>query len=285
MRRIILAAWILAAGMTWGQTGQGNTSFEVASLKPAGPQSGRMSDGGPGSHDPERFTFSGADLRDLIFAAYPLENYREQVSGPGWIDTEKYDLAVKIPPGTTKDQFQTMLQNLLAERFKLVVHHETKQLSVYNLEVAKNGPKLKESLVSPGEVVPAPPSEARDRDGFPVLAPGRPGLASTYFVGPNGPQSRWRAQQQTLAAFARTLSRTSDAGRIVIDKTGLTGKYDFTLYFDIQRLDVLAAAVTDNSILTVVDAIEQQLGLRLVDARAPFDVVVVDAAQKVPTEN
>jgi uncharacterized protein (TIGR03435 family) len=167
MPRTILASWILAAGMTWGQPA-GNLSFEVASLKPTGPQSGRMSDGGPGSHDPERFMFNGADLRDLIFTAYPPENYREQVSGPAWIDAEKYDLAVKIPPGSTKEQFQTMLQNLLAERFKLVVHHETKELPVYDLEVAKNGPNLKESVAAPGEVVPAPPPAGNDRDGLPT---------------------------------------------------------------------------------------------------------------------
>src|SRR5580704_8871831 len=106
MLRAILGAWILAAGLAWGQAGQSGLSFEVASLKPAKPQSPRMSDGGPGSHDPERYTFNGADLRDLIFTAYPLENYREQVSGPAWIDAERYDLAVKIPPGTTKEQFQ-----------------------------------------------------------------------------------------------------------------------------------------------------------------------------------
>jgi uncharacterized protein (TIGR03435 family) len=193
-------------------------TFEVASVKPSGPRSIRNSDGGPGTHDPERFSFTGAVLRDLLYRAYGLEDYQQQISGPGWIDTEKYDIAVKIPPGATKEQFRQMLANLLAERFQLKVHHETKQLPVYELVVGKNGPKLKESVKDPDAIAPAagPPSPDRDRDGFPVLPAGRPGLVSGF--GP-GPHSRWRARQQSMAMLARSLSAPMAAGRHVIDRT------------------------------------------------------------------
>ncbi len=255
-------------------------AFEAASVKPSGPQSVRNSDGGPGTRNPERFLFTGAVLRDLLFSAYGLDNYQQQISGPGWIDTEKYDIVVKIPPGATKEQFQQMLRSLLTERFRLVVHHETKLLPVYELVVGKNGTKLKESAEDPNAVAPgagAPPVVDHDRDGFPVLPAGRPGLISSF--GP-GPHSRWRASQQRISALTRSLGFPTAAGRFVIDKTGLTGKYDFTLEYDMQ-----GGPPDDNPNLTIFDAVQQQLGLRLVDAKAPFDVVVVDRAERVPGQN
>jgi hypothetical protein len=119
MSRTILAAWILAAGMACGQPlgqpGESNISFEVASVKPSGPQSVRLSNGGPGTRNPERFTSTRAVLRDLIFRAYTVDDYWAQILGPAWIDKEEYDVAVKIPPGTSDEQFRVMLRNLLAE--------------------------------------------------------------------------------------------------------------------------------------------------------------------------
>ena len=112
MRRTFLTTgigagiFVFACGVVFGQAAEGNLAFAVASVRPSGPQSVRGSNGGPGTRDPERFTFSGAVLRDLLFNAYlkiGVDDYREQISGPGWIDTEKYDIAVKIPPGTTKE--------------------------------------------------------------------------------------------------------------------------------------------------------------------------------------
>jgi uncharacterized protein (TIGR03435 family) len=256
------------------------TVFEVASVKPSGPQCVRMSDGGPGSHDPERFSYTSAHLRDLLFVAYGLIDYEQQISGPGWIDTEKYDLAVKIPPGTTKKQFQLMLQNLLADRFKLVVHHETKELPVYELVIGKSGPKLKESAGIPGEH--APPSDYRDRDGFPILPAGSPGFASGF--GP-GLHSHWTAHQQGMPALADRLSGRLATGRRVVDKTGLTGKYDFTLAYDMERAGDPPADADDGPLPSIFDAVQQQLGLKLVAGKAPFDVVVVDRAEKMPTEN
>lgn len=105
---------VFAGGMGFGQRGEDKLSFEVASVKRSGPTSVRNFDGGPGTNDQGRYTATGV-LRDLLFSAYRTlwDDYREQISGPGRIDTEKYDLLVKIPPGTTKKQFQRMLQNLL----------------------------------------------------------------------------------------------------------------------------------------------------------------------------
>jgi uncharacterized protein (TIGR03435 family) len=286
MRRAIigLSIFVFAPGVVFGQAAESNLTFEVASVKPSGTQSIRGSDGGPGTHDPERFTFQRADLRDLIFNAYlttRVDDYQQQISGPGWIDTEEYDIAVKIPPGTSKQQFQRMLQNLLAERFKLVVHHDTKVLPVYELVVVKGGPKLKESAETPDAVAPSDGPPAVDQDGFPVLPAGRPGMANRS--GP-GPFSHWTARQQSIAALADAMSSPNAAGRRVVDKTGLTGKYDFTLYYEMRFAGVPPAA-DDKPAPILLDAVQQQLGLRLVVGKAPFDVVVVDHAERVPTGN
>src|SRR5580658_10327964 len=117
----------------WISYAQQLPTFEVASVKRSGPDSVPMSNGGPGTRDPELYTFNRATLRDLIFEAYGLDYYREQVDGLAWIDNEPYDVAARIPPGTTKDQFRLMLQGLLAERFKLQVHRESRVLPVYTL--------------------------------------------------------------------------------------------------------------------------------------------------------
>jgi uncharacterized protein (TIGR03435 family) len=276
--------FVLVSGGVFGQASESNLTFEVASVKPSGPQSVRGSDGGPGTHDPERFTFNRADLRDLIFDAYlttRVDDYQQQISGPGWIDTEEYDIAVKIPPGTTEQQFQRMLQNLLAERFKVVVHHDTKVLPVYELVVVKGGAKLKESVDTPDAVAPSDGRPAMDQEGFPVLPAGRPGIVNRF--GP-GQLSHWIARQQSIAALADALSSPNAAGRRVVDKTGLTGKYDFTLYYE-MRFAGEPPAAHDKPAPILLDAVQQQLGLKLVEGKAPFDVVVVDHAEKVPTGN
>jgi uncharacterized protein (TIGR03435 family) len=281
--RSALCIFAFACGVASAQGVESDLSFEVASVKPSGPHSVRNSDGGPGSHDPERFAFTSAVLRDLLFRAYGVDFYREQIEGPAWIDTEKYDVAVKIPKGTTKEQFRQMLRNLLTERFKLEVHRDTRLLAVYELAVSKHGPKLKASIPN-GAVRDLPAAQpaigAEDKNGFPLLPPGRPTWVMSNRVG----VSRLAAQQQRVSVLSQIL--TLPLGRPIIDKTGLTGLYDFTLEYDPRPATRTSA--TDSQEASAPDifiAIQQQLGLKLVDAKDPLDVVVVDHALKVPTEN
>ena len=103
-----------------------------------------MMRGGPGSPDPGQITYSNVSLKQVLTNAYGIKSY--QISGPKWLDSERFDIVAKIAMGSTKEQFQMMLQNLLAERFKLAVHHETKELPIYALVVGKGGPKLKETV-------------------------------------------------------------------------------------------------------------------------------------------
>jgi uncharacterized protein (TIGR03435 family) len=102
--------------------------FEAASVKPAPPGGGtgiRIS-GGPGTDNPGLISYSGVTLNRLLSMAYGV--YRDQISGADWLDTERYVVTARVPKGTSKDQFDLILQNLLAERFKLTLHHETRAL-------------------------------------------------------------------------------------------------------------------------------------------------------------
>jgi uncharacterized protein (TIGR03435 family) len=267
---------------------QAAPSFEVASVRPHSPQDKTPSgtNGGPGMRDPEHYFGRGMSLRFYLCVAFGIVDCQQQISGPGWIDSEKYDIAANVPPGTTKEQFQKMLQNLLVERFQLVLHHETRILPVYELVIAKNGPKLKESVETPS---PDPPLKverdahglvARDADGFPRLPPGVPLLIRSF--GP-GRVSHWSAQQQTMSMLANGLSASLAADRQVIDKTGLTGKYDFRLVYEIL---VPGAPADDDMVAPILeDALEQQLGLKLANGKTTFDFVIVDRGDKVPVEN
>jgi uncharacterized protein (TIGR03435 family) len=292
MRRAVIGygVFLLLSGVVLGQAADSNLKFEVASVKLDAPDVPRIgTQGGPGTRDPERFSGRGMPLRLYLCIAFAPANANchPHISGPNWIDSEKYDVEVKIPPGTTKEQYQKMFQNLLTERFKLMLHHETRVLPAYELVVAKDGPKFKES--APAESVPAPttdpPAPPRkpelDKDGFPVLPPGVPGFISRF--GP-GALSHWTAQQQTMSALANSLSGSLAADRPVSDKTGLTGKYDFHLAYDMHRPD-MTPGPDDAPGMIVFDAVQKQLGLRLVDAKAPFDFVIIDRGDKTPTEN
>jgi uncharacterized protein (TIGR03435 family) len=238
-------------------------NFEVATVKPSargdrGPELDRLPDG---LRQQERYTARGLNLYEILGIAYAAVD-PQQISGPGWIRSENFEISAKFPPDTTKEQFQTMLQNLLIERFKLKLHHETKMLPVYELTVLKSGHKL----LAPG--TPAPVTA--EGLAFPDVPPDRPGFR---FTG-----ARLAARQQPIATLTGMI-RTA-AGRLIIDKTGLKGTYDYWLEFNPRAL-----LGQDDSIPDVFTALQQQLGLKLVDAEAPFDVVVIDSGDKIPGEN
>jgi uncharacterized protein (TIGR03435 family) len=242
-------AWVvlLFCGAAYAQT------FEVASIRPAAPlqmqDGGGMmvkvgSSGGPGTKDPIRATYRYQSLSALFIEAYDIR--RNQLAGPAFLDTERFDINVKVPKGATKEEYKVMLQNLLTERFKVTLHHEKKETPVYELVVAKNGPKLKESKEEPkgeqpdvnpeglpevkldvlkgGPGGPGPGAPfKRDKDGFPILPPG-----STSNLMMNG-RVMMGFSKGTMQDLATTLS--GRLGKPVTDATGLKGKYDFTLSF------------------------------------------------------
>jgi len=230
--------------------------------------------------------------------AYDVKPF--QVSGPGWMDAERYELSATMPPETTKEQFRTMMQNLLADRFKLAAHRETREIPIYALVVAKNGPKMKESTAVPapenGEPPEPPAVPAHPKigtDGFPVISEKRPGLSTMMMPG----RTRLTAQQQTMQDLADRL--TDVLARPVMDETSLSAKYDFVLTFTLEamntpgtmspmtgRADASSTYVPDGEApQDLFTSIQTQLGLRLASKKGPVSTVVIDHLEKAPTEN
>ena len=240
-------------------------SFDAASVKPSGPDREYRIAGGPGTRDPQRFTTSASELRILVCRAYGIirTQCEDRVAGPSWIGTDKFDVAASIPAGTTAAQFRQMLQNLLAERFKLAVHHESRIVPVYELVVAKSGSKLKEPAANTGRA--APP------------------LAMSC----SSLQCRTVGNQETIAGMIEWLrGPAGEAGgldRPILDRTGLAGRYDFTLEFEWHKSDAPAGAPALG--LDIREALQEQLGLKLVEAKTALDVVVVDHADRTPAQN
>jgi len=256
--------------------------FEVASVKRASPPTegqGIEQHGGPGTNDPGQISYTRMPLSRVLRIAFGT-GWEFELSGPAWLDTELYTITAKVPPGTTQEQFKLMLQDLLVQRFGLQFHRDQKIVPAYDLVVASGGPKFKES-----DPQPAPP--VADKDDFPVLPDGVNYRAS-FKNGRNRASARL-----TMAQFAGRLER--DTGRPVRDRTGLQGTYDLKLDYSVaglggqlwmvraqQRLD---ADAPDDGGPTLFNALQRQLGLKLEDRKEPFDVIVIDHLEKVPTEN
>lgn len=180
-----------------------------------------------------------------------------------------------------------MLRNLLVERFGLVVHRETQNRPLYELVVAKGGPKLREYKVPASAPSKDGQRSVRGKDGLPELTPGAVGV----LVLPAGPNTRLSAGGVSLAELLRMLE--IQIGRPVIDKTGLTGKYDFDVTWAMKRwtspsypaeptADTFDATEFGPTLLT---AFQSQLGLKFEPKDGPVEVLVVDHVSKAPTEN
>lgn len=222
--------------------------------------------GGPGTNDPELFTAENVSLSRLITRAYNLKP--NQLTAPEWAGIERYSLSAKLRLGVTETEFRLMLQNLLAERVALKFHWETKETPAYELVIAKAGPKFKEGADTPG---PA----ARLPEGYPALPPGLESAGMTQ----RG-RTVYRAHGEGMERTAEVLSQSLRLP--VRDATGLKGKYDFTLYW-VQNPDILPPDADTGPSLR--EAVQEQLGLRLETTRGSLRILVVDHAEKIPTDN
>jgi len=241
--------------------------FEVASVKPSSPR-GRSNglQGGPGTSDPERLTFTGSPLLRIIIYAYGIR--ADELSAPNWLSSALYDIAAKVPPGATREQSQQMLRNLLTERFHLAVHHETRDFPAYNLTTYKGKPKL-----APSSAEHVAAHASTDKEPGTRVSAHDTRLVMTGFAG----IWRIRGEGATLADLAGSLS--AQAGRRVVDKTELSGRFDFNLEFSRSLGSQSDAAPY------ILDALREQLGLDLQETQVPLDVVVVDRIDRTPTEN
>lgn len=273
--------WLLAASCLHSQSAGQKLTFEVASVKPSPlTQTGGPKPTGVGSGvvDPVHFERKNANLASLIMFAYGVKPY--QVTGPAWLTVDRFDVIASVPEGTTKPQQLVMLQNLLAERFQLALHRESKEEPVYNLVVAKDGPKFKE-YVPPADADDQPKPRARsaiDADGFAVLPPGG-GLVAMMKDGQS------KASLHDNITMARlTLILGGNVDHPVIDQTGLAGTYDIALRWISDRSGAGMAESTPDVGPSIYSALPSQLGLRLERARGKIEVLVVDHAEK-PSAN
>ena len=297
--------------MAFAQTKAAPT-FEVASISPSVPLQTQITTGqlrvGTTITD-SRVDLKSASLSELVALAYRLKPY--QLTAPDWMKSERYDVMATIPAGGNKAQVPEMMQALLADRFKLRVHTDKKEQSVYALIVGTDGHKLK-----PSE--PAPPTPAEPEPGAQTvelagqkIQMGKDGQSATV-SGPDGQtvrvsqadgRIRMELGKVTMAQFAETVSTFVD--RPVIDVTGLTGTYQVPL--DLKQEDLVAMVMVqaraagvslpvgalpgatpgqaaEPSSSSIFESV-QKLGLKLDARKMPVDMIVVDSAEKKPTEN
>lgn len=267
-------------------------SFEVASVKPANTGESLSCSGGPGTADPGLWRCSNMPLALVISKAFRFQDYQFSAHDPCCL--ERFDFIVRVPTGTTNDQFDQMLQNLLRERFKLAFHYQQKEMPIYKLTFAANGPKMKQSPAgAPRESEPwwvlSGPTMGLDKDGYPVFAAGDNGMASS------AGHSRWTAFGVSTAEIAKTLSDQSH--RPVVDATGLKGSYDVDLKWTVDLSFTLSerkkAEVREQvgdlpdggGGPMLVRAVQDQLGLRLNSTKGLDEIVVIDRVEKVPSVN
>ena len=234
--------------------------------------------GGPGTADPGTIIYTNVTLASILLRAYDLKPY--QLAGPDWISSARFDVTAKIPAGATKEQFQSMLQGLVSERFHVVLHRETRPVRGYELVRGKGQLKLRPSQEAGPDLEPTEAPKV-DRNGFPQLsAPGMvilEGLRGTAVV------SFLTARSQPVSVLAERLSK--EFRLPVLDKTGLAGRFDFTLEFAPQAPGALPPEGVEDSASNLVSAVSQQLGLKLEAHNIAVDILVIDKADKVPAEN
>ena len=229
--------------------------FAVATIKPSKP-------GDTGSSllrdASSRFIAENATLRMLITYAYNIQNH-QLLGGPGWANSEAFDVVGKPDGHPGLDEFRQMIQSLLADRFQLKLHRDTRDLPIYGLVVGKNGPKLSRWEDSPGPMVKAQ-------------------------------RGKLTCQKVSTAILAKALTRRLD--RTVADQTGLTGDYDFTLEWTPDEtqgprpteIDDRQPGTTSELGPSIFTAIQEQLGLKLVAGTGPVEVLIIESAER-PSAN
>ena len=268
-----------------GEQPVAEVEFDAASVKVVSP-SDRSVLLGRTSY-PGRFHYGSASMKSLLMEAYGVQ--LDEVIGPGWIDAfsggNRYVVVATMPPNTTKERFQLMMQNLLKERFHLAVHHETRNFPGYDLVVSKGGTKLKTA-----GTLPRDPITGFSRESARYEARG---------------VSMAQLAQHLGSAIATSLGTGPDVRPRVRDKTGIAGAFAFTLEYSCrdsclpplpsaglprpglgsQPADAASEPV-GSRLPDVLVAVEEQLGLKLQKVNAiPVDVIVVDFVDRAPTEN
>jgi uncharacterized protein (TIGR03435 family) len=252
--------------------------FEAASVKPSSSADKRLLYNMSNVVAGGQFTVSNVTVKRLIQDAYRIKQF--QISGgPGWVGSELFDIAAKPDGPVSLEQFQNMLQSLLAERFQLAIKSDTKEMPVYALVVAKNGPKFKAAHESDPNIV--------DLNGRPL--PQGTGRARITIIR----RGRLTTQGTDMASLADSLANF--LGRTVLDKTGLTGIYDLKLEWKPDENQVamfgamgvpegFGAPPPDWDGPSLFTALDEQLGLKLDSQKGPVDIFTIEHIER-PSAN
>jgi uncharacterized protein (TIGR03435 family) len=235
----------------------------------------------------ERYELKNATMVDLIVLAYS-SNPIKVLGGPSWLEMDRFDVIAKQPPQTPQDSQRLMVRSLLAERFKLVIREDSKPLPTYALTMGKKS-QLKEADGS-GDTGCKAQSTAS-------AAPGTPGdgVIRVVLGNPNGGAPvqlslangmiEYKCRNMTMAAFAdglRGMINTNLGVNSVIEQTGLSGIWNFDFRYS---LGFILPGAPSPERLTISDAIEKQLGLKLEERQIPTPVLVVESVNRKPVEN
>jgi uncharacterized protein (TIGR03435 family) len=253
----LLIPVLLAAALAFAQP---RPEFEVAVVKPSAPVTGRGGGGGiramPGG---QTYNATNAPVKLMIKLMYHL-NDRQISGGPGWLDTDRFDVNAKADRPHRLEELHVMFQNLLVDRFKLQFHKETRELNAFALVVDKSGSKMK-------------PNDGPEPFDIPVKGAGFGKFDVTHC---------------SMSYFSWFLAQNQAINAPVFDKTGLAGFYDFKLEFTPEIPENLPAEVRDRIPATngpdLMTALRQQLGLKLESRKMPVEVMIIDHAEK-PAEN
>ena len=292
--QMLCAVAVLSAAIAVGAQ---SPAFDVASVKASNPNPSTPLGGIPMILPAlGRLTATNVTLRQLVIGAYQKQSF-QVVGGPPWQTADKFDINAKSEDGSMPtDQILERLKTLLADRFKLRVHTETREAPIYNLVVARSDGKLGDKLKPSSDSCPDLKAqqqkqlEALAKGGLSALASMQnPGQNTPCSITPLPPQPGaigMNARGQAMATL--TLLLTQLLGRPVVDRTGLTGAYDFELVIDMQTLLRVYAEAGVNiptpqnlpegpSLMTYL---QESLGLKLDSARGPTEVIVIDSAEK-----
>jgi uncharacterized protein (TIGR03435 family) len=308
MRRAFARTAFLCCLTTATTLGQ-QLTFDAASVKvvklAAHPVFGNR--GGPGTDDPGRIHLCCVGMFSLLMRAYDVE--LDQIFGPSWIMDNSgpnlYEVDATMPPDTTRARYQRMMQQLLQERFHLEVHREKRNFPGYELVIAEGGPKLKESRPDPNAAAPEPAqSPKRNAQGMFLLPPG-PQMFTSLGWGVIIVQVQQKPIGDRVKVMGRMINQSlgenpndfASAKARVLDRTGLTGTYDFTLRFSCELCQFAATngalpppspppADSPGGEPSIFVALRKQLGLKLNKVKdVSIDVIVVDHVEKTPTAN
>jgi uncharacterized protein (TIGR03435 family) len=274
-----------AAPAVFGQASAPKAEFEVASVKASAPISnGQLN---IGVHiDGAMVRCNYLTLRNYLTMAYDVKDY--QIVAPDWITGEHYDIVAKLPEGGSAEKsLRGMMASLLADRFKLVMHRETRELPAYALVVAKGGLKVK-------ELPPDPDAADEGKVDVNVTGGGRGGTVVNLGNGSyiSYGLNKLEAKKVTFASLMDSLAKFVD--RPIVDMTDLKGRYDLTLEYSVDELrSLVRASGGDGSripdfggdpTVSIFSSLEG-IGLKLEPRKAPVEVIVIDHAEKTPTAN